>query len=630
MHSSTEYRELVAKSQQGDDESLNRLAEVARSGLYAYVFRLTMRDELTQDVVQETLLEMFRFLDKLECADRFWPWLRRIAMNKVRHHYSREKKRRTVSLSEPDLEGSAEAAPDGLTNLVTQELRQIVMETMLLLKRRYREVLVMRCFEEMEYGEIAEELGCSEFSARVLFFRAKKSLAKQLSRRGLGKGALMTALVIFGKITAPSEAAAAELTVTAAAMQVGTAATVAGVAGSKAVLVSLAAASVVTVGSVVVGPSEDAQRMDAGIRISSVDEGTSPHASLLGMPRNVRQCWYFFPEGADKSVMMRQLMPDSASKQSYCQWLQNHLGNYYYDAGRNTVHINNYRMWSESLAVMRLPTDSAELTAFLDQIEGRKVRMQGGTAVDSGGLVILTQQGKADHSLVQVFRHPSVLYEEYFQYGWPSDIRTVDARDDMHKRGWTWFTVSGDLAGKEVVGAGRIPFVYDSLGTNPPWIVVKLGNQQWICDGPEGTYTFDRSTGVLATYPEGSFLAGLARPWMGLHAIDTIRRDAAGQRIPFKSRYTEGTNKAEVELLFEGGRAIYAIDMRSDVLESIELFFSDANGAEQRGTLNFTYTESIEDVKDELMTPRALRYVNARDADGPLWLLRLAEGTLLR
>lgn len=633
MCSSTDYTELVEKSQQGDDESLNRLAESARSRLYTYVFRLTMREELTQDVVQESLLEMFKFLDKLECADRFWPWLRRIAINKIRHHYSREKQRRTVSLSGPGMEGSDGAVPDGLANLVTEELRQIVMETMSLLKARYREVLVMRCYEEMDYGAIADELGCSEFSARVLFFRAKKALAKQLSRRGLGKGALLTALVIFGKLTAPSEAAAAEITVTAAAMQVGTAAALVGSASTKAVVVSLAAAGVFTVGTAVMGPlQEDSSPSVDGVRVENVivDGQGNVQANLLETARNVQQCWYFFPDGAQGSVMMRQLMPDASAKQSYCLWLQNHVGNYYYDTARGIVHMNNYRVWSKTLGVTRLPTDSAELTAFLDEMEGKRGGVCYGTAVEPGGLVIVAPDERSGRASMQIVRHPSVLYEEYFQYGWPGNIRMVDDRDEMHRRGWTWFAVEGEIAGRKVTGAGRLPFVYGAATANPPWLALQIDGHFAVCDGPEGTYTFDPATGVLTTYAEGSFLRGMARPWMGLHAVDTIRRDAAEARVRFESRYTEGTGVAEVELLFDRGRAVYTIDMRADLVRSIQLSVRDARGIEQQGVLNFRYVEAIDDVKDELMTPKASGYVSARSSDGPLWLLQFAEGTLSR
>ena len=70
-------------------------------------------------------------------------------------------------------------------DMVSSELQKIVISTLSDLKPKYRQILVMRCYEEMEYSEIAEKMGCSEFAARVLFFRAKKRLHKVLSKKGL-------------------------------------------------------------------------------------------------------------------------------------------------------------------------------------------------------------------------------------------------------------------------------------------------------------------------------------------------------------------------------------------------------------------------------------------------------------
>ena len=86
---------------------------------------------------------------------------------------------------------------DGLANLINQELKQLVFSAMNELKPQYREALALRCYEEKNFAEIAELMGRSELSARVLFLRAKKSLAKQLSRHGLSKGSLLMALVLF-------------------------------------------------------------------------------------------------------------------------------------------------------------------------------------------------------------------------------------------------------------------------------------------------------------------------------------------------------------------------------------------------------------------------------------------------
>ena len=92
--------ELVARAQQGDKESLNRLAEMGRERLRVYVYRLTQKDDLTQEIVQESLLEMCKVLGKLQKTDRFWPWLYGIATNKLHRHYRTEKAMRHAAASE--------------------------------------------------------------------------------------------------------------------------------------------------------------------------------------------------------------------------------------------------------------------------------------------------------------------------------------------------------------------------------------------------------------------------------------------------------------------------------------------------------------------------------------------------
>ncbi len=628
MAKSIDYAGLVEKAQHGDDESLNRLSEHARKRLYAYVFRLTMREELSQDVVQESMLEMFRFLDKLECADRFWPWLRRIALNKVYHHYSREKARRTVPMPE-GYESVGNEGHEGLTNLVTQELKQIVADTMVHLRARYREILVMRCYEDMGYSQIAKELGCSEFYARVLFFRAKNSLAKQLSRRGLGKGALLTALVVFGKMTAPSEAAAGQIAVTAAATKVGVAAAVAGTAAGKAVIVSLAAAGVITVGSVMV----TLEGRDPSVGIGGQSAGAG-QGDLEGGPvriaGNVEQCWYFFPDGQDKSVMMRQMMPDARGKQSFCLWLQNNLGNYHYDRDRLTVTMTNHRMFSKDLSVMRLPTDSPAMSRFISRVEGKSGEAKYVSGIDSGALVIATPRGAEGGAGLQVVRYPSLLDEEYFQYDWPADVKIEDRRDAMHKRGWSWFTITGRIAGEAVKGVGCLPFVYQSSLEHAPWLKLQLGDRLIVYQAGEVVRLFDLERKIRITYPADNFFAGLGRPWMGLHTIDNIRRDAARQEVRFKSRYRRRKKKAEVELTSAKGRLVYDIDIKADVIEMIRLYFKDAAGVECEGVLNFSYVDQTDRLADEITIPKPGGYSDTRGLDGVLWLLRLGQEAVAR
>ena len=237
MEEKNDYSKLVKLAQLGDKQSRDRLAGLAQERLRTDIYRLTMQYDLTEEIVQESMLEMFKILGKLREADRFWPWLYKIALNKINLHYRDEQHHKTMSMSAAQ---DADVKGDGLEVVAegtALELKDIVFAAMQQLRPRHRAVLIMRCYREMEYSLIAESMQCSEFAARMLFYRAKKSLQKQLSRSGFGKGSLLTALILFGKMTAPTEAAAAQVSVTSATASVGITAGLAGMMSRKATVI---------------------------------------------------------------------------------------------------------------------------------------------------------------------------------------------------------------------------------------------------------------------------------------------------------------------------------------------------------------------------------------------------------
>jgi len=230
MEHQKNYIELVRQAQNGDSDSLERLAEMSRGRLYAYVYRIVLRHDAAQEIVQESMLAMVKFLGKLDGGEGFWPWLRGIASNKIRDHRADKHRHKAVSMSsigEPTDPGQGE---QGISRLIADEVRALVLAAMRELTPAQRKVLTMRCYEEMPYSEIGQLTGRSEFGARVTFYRAKRTLRKALSRKGLGGGFMLTSLVLFGKMTATSKAAAAEVSVSAASMKVGAAAAVTAVA----------------------------------------------------------------------------------------------------------------------------------------------------------------------------------------------------------------------------------------------------------------------------------------------------------------------------------------------------------------------------------------------------------------
>jgi RNA polymerase sigma-70 factor (ECF subfamily) len=613
-----DYIELVRKAQLGDKECLNRLSELARERLRVFVYRFALQDDLTQDIVQESMLEMFKILGKLKRADRFWPWLYGIALNKMHRHYRTERRQRAVSASEMADAGAQKDKQEGLENLIGQELKQIVAMAMRGVKPRHRAVLCMRCYDEMSYSEIAESLGCSEFATRMLFYRAKRALQKQLSRQGFGKGSLLTALVLFGKMTAPSEAAAAQVSVAAATTKVGVLAGLVGTATSKTTVLCLATAGVLSIGTLVATSEPDTT---TGV-YREKPTASSHVTSRMGRAGRINEeYWYFFPEGKDGPMMTRLMRRGPKGRRYYCWRMQDEEANYYINKRKNTVRINNYRLWCRDLSVWRLPTDNAKFREFLSQIEGGSEEIEY-VSGDTPGLMLVVSKNK-NGSSCWTTRHYHVLKEEYFRYSWPTGAKVIDDRDAMHKRGWTYFKLDGEMNGEEVSGVGQIPFVYAASKANNPWVRLKVGSRLKIVDNGENACVYDGSGKVVAGYEGGSFFKGLTRPWMGLHTIDTVRRDAAEKQVWFETKYKPRESKAEVVLTPEQGKLVYTIDMEKDVIDKIA--FSTSDGRE--GELRFSYLQDIDEAGNEFVEPRIKRSYRSkqRASPGMLWLLWLAE-----
>ncbi|MCJ7674879.1 MAG: RNA polymerase sigma factor [Sedimentisphaerales bacterium] len=231
------YAELIRQAQLGDQQSMNELAQLVQGRVSAYVYRLTLNHDLAQDLSQETLLRMVESLKDLKQVEQFWLWLYRTAMGKVQHYFRDKKQQQMIHIAALDKERLAEYASqnhnDGLNSVMRRELSETICQAMARLKFAYRNVLILRCFEQLSYAEIAGLMGCKELRARVLFFRAKHSLKQQIARRGFSKTLLLIALGFFGVITTPTKAASAAGAVSAASLDVGFLATLVGAAGTR-------------------------------------------------------------------------------------------------------------------------------------------------------------------------------------------------------------------------------------------------------------------------------------------------------------------------------------------------------------------------------------------------------------
>ncbi|MDD5063375.1 MAG: RNA polymerase sigma factor [Phycisphaerae bacterium] len=236
---------LVAQAQCGNNEAMSRLSQQVADRVLPYIQGLTLNHDMAQDVLQETLLEMVKSLSKVETPENFWCWVYRQALGKAQHHFRDRKRQRSILFRVASgLLGQAnDESLAGLNYVTRVELSEAVLKAMDKLKMEYRNVLILRCFESLSYAEIADVLDCKELRARVLFFRAKKSLERQLTRGGFGKECLLAGLVLFRILTKPSAVSSATSLVSASVLNVDAFVAIISLASSK---IGLLATSLVT------------------------------------------------------------------------------------------------------------------------------------------------------------------------------------------------------------------------------------------------------------------------------------------------------------------------------------------------------------------------------------------------
>ena len=623
----TDLAHWVERARLGDRESLGRLAEEAQPKLRAYIYRVVLDADLADDLCQEALLTMIDSLAQLRDPKRFWPWLYRVGTSKIQQHYRSIKRaaEHLAGLEDALLAESArhEEQSEGFGKLVREELSHLVVGAMQRLKDRHRAVLALRCFDELAYEEIGEAMGCSELAARVLFVRAKQSLQKQLSRRGLKRGSLLLVLALFGRATAPAEAAGTTVVTAAATQGAGVAATTLGTLASFKV--ALVGTLMVTTGLWYVATD----RVLARGEVRSVHY-TFQARDLCPPPQHspnggAFETWCYYPQGVSGPILVRQHRWDRQMTTRQGCWLQDGNANYFYQADIETVTIHNTSVGGFLL----LPTDPPDFANFILAMSD----MQGGVEYERDAQTTLLRHARDERFSDGEFEthyEYNTRDSEFFERYWPDDTVVWDARDAMHKRGWTYFRVRGQVAGEPVSGRGRIPFVLNASEKNAAWLELQIGEKLHIVDSRHGAMVTAGEDEV--TYKMGSFFEGLGRPWMGLTAIDTVRRDAAGRRIRFHTVESDDRQHYEITLSRGSGYAetsvVYVIDAERDVIEGIML--SNYGGGEDRaGMISFEYLEEVDGVEGEFDEPQGTiaGAMSGGKKPGGLWLMDLAAGT---
>ncbi|HUT29896.1 MAG TPA: sigma-70 family RNA polymerase sigma factor [Sedimentisphaerales bacterium] len=162
------------------DEQLERLLEFLENsgpGLHAMLTRLTLREDVAEDLMQELFIRLSKS-KAFEKARNRQAYARKCAINLA---FDWRQRSRPNYLSLYEVRERASSGNSPLRRLIDREELEHILEAISRLRGSLRESFVMRYVQQDSYEQIAQELGKRPHQVRALCSKAMAQLRNVLN-----------------------------------------------------------------------------------------------------------------------------------------------------------------------------------------------------------------------------------------------------------------------------------------------------------------------------------------------------------------------------------------------------------------------------------------------------------------
>ena len=174
--------DLIQRINSGQIDQFHELVKRYEQKLYNFSLRMCREHQDAEDMVQDTFLNVFKYLKDFRYETKFKNWLYKVAASSCikKRRKSKFAPERELSLDEfrPNDEAEApdqvpEWAQMPLDKLLNAELTGAVHQGILAIPKKYRMVIVLRDIEGFSTAETAQILNLSPANVKVRLHRAR-------------------------------------------------------------------------------------------------------------------------------------------------------------------------------------------------------------------------------------------------------------------------------------------------------------------------------------------------------------------------------------------------------------------------------------------------------------------------
>lgn len=169
---------LIRQAQQGDHEAFGRLVERYYRAAYASAYAVLGNASDSEEIAQETFVQVFQKLERLREPGAFTSWVWRIARDTALKHIRKHRRIRPMA-EPPELE--TETGPH--EPMIAAEEKEHLLAALEELPEEMREAVLMRYWEEIDYDEMSSRTGVSAAALYQRVCRGLKRLRETIERQ---------------------------------------------------------------------------------------------------------------------------------------------------------------------------------------------------------------------------------------------------------------------------------------------------------------------------------------------------------------------------------------------------------------------------------------------------------------
>ena len=170
---------LIEAFQRGDEFAFAALYNRYKGPVYAFCAKMLLDRAVAQDVMQETFVRVYEHRQRLLKAGSFKSWLFTIARNQCLNTLRRSNRHTAFDETASNMVAADNETPFG--RLMKAEQVELVNRFLNELSPEYREVLVLREYQNLSYDEIAAVTRNTVSSVKSRLFKARRKLGSSSS-----------------------------------------------------------------------------------------------------------------------------------------------------------------------------------------------------------------------------------------------------------------------------------------------------------------------------------------------------------------------------------------------------------------------------------------------------------------